>query len=917
MKQIVLILFIFFFSFLNAQEDNYKSTLNKAYKFYYSNKDSLNYYLDKTIFIARKNNNYDVELDVLITDVYGSCYHFDIARAKRKIFDIDTFIKDKDSSFLLKYEMIIPFAKGVYYSTIGNENKKDFFFNRVLDIANNRGVESLTDDDLQILLESNNFLAKKYKLESKNNLAREYYQNNLAILRDRKESLQNQFHSTNSLLGALLAKERKIAQSNTTLKVSLKHFREIGNSSKLVAMYDILIENCLFEGKIDSAKAYLRLIENELHSSKHPQYYRLFEIRSKIFEKQNKFSAAENEFIDYRKYLKEKKEKHEIENDLKIAESYLKVGDLNKRFNFPKKAIDNYDLALEQFSDTVNTSIDNTILLEVLKSKAEVQTSIKEYENSLITSEKAIVILNKLKPTFKNYKDKLFLVENVFPVFESAIEASYKLHLKTKDAKFIDKAFKFFEESKSVLLLEALLASKATEFANIPKDLLEKDLQLKSEINFYEKKLVNEKTKEYQDLLFNLKSEQRAFIKNIETNYKNYYNLKYNTDVISLSEMQKFLKNNEMLISYFYGTNAIYSIAISLNDKYLVKIELNDNLKDEIVAFQRMLQNPKSDIELLGTQSHRLYKKILQPSLENIQAKRLIIIPDGLLNIIPFDSFNTLENGIKYLIESKAISYVNSATLLKELAFETENNDKILAFAPSFKGTRASTSTRSELLPLVHNVNEVYSITNYFEGKIFTGDNATLKAFNENKSNYGILHFATHAILNDEYPEYSYLAFTNKLNEEENILYISDIYNTKINANLVTLSACETGLGKLQKGEGTMSLARSFFYAGASSIANTLWKINDASSSHLMQGFYKNLADEETKDVALQNAKIDFLSTNKNNKLSHPYYWSGFVITGNTSPLITSNFSPWIIVVCILGFILLLFFVLKNKGKKA
>lgn len=911
MKQSVLLFSIFFISLLSAQVRKYEALFEKIDEFYYTDKDSLQYYLDKTLNIVRENGNNDDVLDVLITDVYTSCYHFDIDRGKHKIIEIDNFIKNRDSIFVAKYEIVIPFAKGVYYNTIGDEDKKDFFFNEVLNIANDRGVESLTNDDLQILIESNNFLAKKYRQENKNNLAREYYQNNLSILRGKSESLKHQFYTTNSSLAALLASERKTLESNAILKPSIEYFKTKSNSSKLVAMYNVLIDNYLYENNIDSAKVYLKSIENELHYG-HPQYYRLFEIKSKVFEKDKEYNNAESEFSNYRKYLKNK---YAIEHGLDIAESYLKEGSLNKRFKFPYKAIKKYNLALEQFSDSTNSSIDNTILLKILKNKADAENSIKENNNALVTSEKAIAVLDTLKPTFKNYKDKLFLVENAFPVFENAIEASYHLFLQTNDGKFIDKAFKFFEESKSVLLLEAMLASKATEFVDIPKDLLEKDLQLKSKINFYEKKLINKKTKEYQDLLFDLKSEQRQLLKDIETNYKSYYNLKYNTDVISLSEMQNFLKSNEMLVSYFYGTNALYSISISANKKYFNKIELNNNLKDEILAFKRMLQNPKSDIELIGTQSNRLYKKVLHTSLENIQAKRLIIIPDGLLNTIPFESFNTLDNGIKYLIENKAISYINSATLLRELAFETKNN-KILAFAPSFKGTRINTNTRSELLPLVHNVNEVSSITNYFKGKIFTGDDATLKAFNENKLNYGILHFATHAILNDKYPEYSYLAFTNKLNEEENILYTSDIYNTKINANLVTLSACETGLGKLQKGEGAISLARSFFYAGASSIANTLWKINDVSSSRLMETFYKNLADGQTKDEALQHAKINFLTTNKDNKLSHPYYWSGFVITGNTTPLVTSSFTLWIIATCTIVLTLFLFFMLKSKNKK-
>ncbi|WAC03454.1 CHAT domain-containing protein [Lacinutrix neustonica] len=112
-----------------------------------------------------------------------------------------------------------------------------------------------------------------------------------------------------------------------------------------------------------------------------------------------------------------------------------------------------------------------------------------------------------------------------------------------------------------------------------------------------------------------------------------------------------------------------------------------------------------------------------------------------------------------------------------------------------------------------------------------------------------------------------------------NKLHVRDLYNLQLNADLVTLSACESGIGKLNRGEGLMSLARGFYFSGANSIVSTLWKINDASSTQLMGDFYQHLSNRKTKNNALKNAQLDFININKENGFSHPYYWSAFVVS--------------------------------------
>ncbi|KKL95664.1 hypothetical protein LCGC14_1852350, partial [marine sediment metagenome] len=147
-------------------------------------------------------------------------------------------------------------------------------------------------------------------------------------------------------------------------------------------------------------------------------------------------------------------------------------------------------------------------------------------------------------------------------------------------------------------------------------------------------------------------------------------------------------------------------------------------------------------------------------------------------------------------------------------------------------------------------------------------------------------------------PEYSYLAFShNNGSTDEKVLFTADLYNLKTDAALVTLSACETSIGELRRGEGFLSLARGFFFSGAKSIASTLWKVNDASSSEIMGDFYKALSVGEAKDEALRQAKLLFMESNAQNARKHPYYWAGYIVSGNNSPIAKSGtYWPWFLI---------------------
>jgi CHAT domain-containing protein len=209
----------------------------------------------------------------------------------------------------------------------------------------------------------------------------------------------------------------------------------------------------------------------------------------------------------------------------------------------------------------------------------------------------------------------------------------------------------------------------------------------------------------------------------------------------------------------------------------------------------------------------------------------------------------------------------------------------LLAQDAAIEDTVASDSLRGSLIPLNWAEKEVVGISEMMDGDAYCYQQATETIFKDKAPKAGILHIATHAIVNDVNPMFSKLVFAkDSSSTEDGFLNTYELYNMKLNAEMVVLSACNTGYGKLIRGEGIMSLARGFMYAGCPSIVMSLWSIDDQSTSLLMRKFYEYLIQGQNKDEALRRAKLEFLKTADEVK-SNPFFWSGMILIGNTDPL--------------------------------
>ena len=209
----------------------------------------------------------------------------------------------------------------------------------------------------------------------------------------------------------------------------------------------------------------------------------------------------------------------------------------------------------------------------------------------------------------------------------------------------------------------------------------------------------------------------------------------------------------------------------------------------------------------------------------------------------------------------------------------------LLAFAPSFTQNQALIAERSGPSALKFNQQEVERIHQYLSGKLIKGSDANESTFYQLAPQSQLLHLATHGIANDDDPLQSGLYFsTEKDTLEDGFLSALEIYGMQLDADLAVISACNTGYGKLAAGEGVMSLGRAFSYAGCKSILMSLWLANDQSTAQLMDRFYYYLKKGQSKEKALRQAKLDYL-TEANMINAHPYFWAGIIAVGDMSPI--------------------------------
>ncbi|MEM7101975.1 MAG: CHAT domain-containing tetratricopeptide repeat protein [Bacteroidota bacterium] len=635
------------------------------------------------------------------------------------------------------------------------------------------------------------------------------------------------------------------------------------------------------------------------------------------------------------------------ENDPRLAIYYDNLAELSA-------VQKNYQTTLNYYQDAIqllipgyvpqnqfgNPDLDNddvigskSLLLTILSNKArtikiwwdEVPDDDSKLEQALASFVTTDKLIDRMRREHTAKGSKLFWTGRTLPIYENAISTALALFEKSKDNQYLEQAFYFTEKSKAILLLESLKESDARQFAGLPDSLLSMEAELKAELTKAEQALFNEtqkispdsaKLKSLQNTAFEIKEKTSNLIALLEENHPEYFHMKYDMTVAKISDIQALLEEGQAMVEYFVGDQNVFIIKIESSGVKHYQLGKSPELENDIRELRDNLLNyffmPNSDDEMFKTSAkkyadlaHQLYHHLLGQLIEDQLPETLFIIPDGALGYLPFGALLTevpeVPDRFKshaYLINDYQISYSYSATLWREMLLKSQNEAKrsLLAFAPSFgeQSSEGSRGMRNEvkLGRLLHNDKEVETIHDLLGGKALYGQDATEAAFRQMASRFRIIHFATHGKANDENSDYSFLAFTEIADSLENeFLYVHDLYSMRLNADLVVLSACETGIGKLYRGEGISSLARGFSYAGVPAMVTTLWSVNDAQTSVIISDFYRNLKSGMTKDAALRTSKLDYIRSN-DNYLAHPFFWAAAIPIGNMEPVNISTPTP-------------------------
>ncbi|WP_461640397.1 CHAT domain-containing protein [Labilibaculum euxinus] len=793
--------------------------------------------------------------------------------------------------------------------------------------------------------------------------AQTYYEKALFLAENQKESrwLSYIYHN----LGAIYYKKDNYSDAlNLLLKsLNIKTKQKIRNTSPTKN----IIGNCYKKlENYNEADIYYQKSIKEIKELNGNDFYLLGDYYLNYAVFQDEIKNEENVLpylnLALEIYMKNFEGKHpDKAHCLKnFGDYYFKKKDHLNALKYYQKALiselDNFNNSTVYINPTMDELDPQLSILEILKPKAvtlrylyDKTNSISDLDFSLQTYDLCLDIIDKIRIAYQDEESKFALSKNEKETYNQAIEIAVKLYQLTKDVKYKEKAFIYSERSKSASLLSSLNDVNAKNFGGISTELQEKETNLKLNIAKYRELVHDERRKQtpdrdsisgWQNVLFNLNEEYNQMVLRFEEDYPEYYALKYDTKTIDIEELQSRLSDNDLLIEYSISDSALFSFVITKSSfeverEKIVKDSFDYHLEEvrNCLKTNDFANNSVAYYQKYTKSAYLLYQHLLNGKDSLLTGKNLLIVPDDKMAYIPFgallkkeaDSTTMNYRNLEYLIKYNSITYHNSATLgfkNHSSSYGFSSNKSILAFAPSYNDVNDSIlfterAYRDKLYPLPGVKEEVINISKVIHGDLFIDDMATEANFKANSGDYDVLHLAMHTIIDDENPMYSKLVFTqNSDSLQDGLLNTHEIYNMNFNARMVVLSACNTGDGKLLKGEGVMSLARGFFYAGCPSVIMTLWTVEDKTGSNLMSNFYTFLSHGLKKDDALRQAKLEYLKTADALK-SHPYFWSGYVTLGDVDPLYDDGLIHKLMYFAFgsVGIILFLFFRKKFKTK--
>ena len=640
------------------------------------------------------------------------------------------------------------------------------------------------------------------------------------------------------------------------------------------------------------------------------------------------------------------------------------IGHVYEELKNANRALQYYRNALplsERSSDPVAKAMIHNHLAHLYRGLGDLANAKQEIEAALgiIETQRANVVSQDLRTSY---------FATVRSTYEFYIDILMQMHWQNPSTGFDKEAFAVSEKARARSFLELLSEARAKVRDGVDPALLEKERSLSEAINTKAQQqvqlLMEKRTEESDQIckeLDDLVAELAQTRDKIRQSNPRSANLNV-PELLSLDEVQKrLLDDDTVLLEYVLGDERSYVWVVTRNSLFSYElaprqeIETSARKLHELIASRQMIygesvaarseRQAQADAQI-PTQTDLLSKLIIGPLAGVLEKKRLLVVADGALQYVPFQMLTAPETGAYLLQKYEIVNLPSASTLallqsvaanrkpasksvavLADPVFEADDprvtanvkrlqprrsNDVQLALRDA--GITPDGGQIPRLLASGAEANGIIAAAPWYTGFKAVGFDANREiVFGPQLSDYRIIHFATHGLINSERPELSGIVlslFDSEGRPQNGFLRLHDIYNLHLPADLVVLSACSTGLGKDVRGEGLIGLTRGFMYAGASGVIASLWKVDDDATAELMKHFYEALFHEGMAPAAaLRHAQ---LTLSQNKRWQSPYYWAGFVIQGQYTE--TEKFvEPFpnrtqLALLCILGGIVLLIF---------
>lgn len=577
------------------------------------------------------------------------------------------------------------------------------------------------------------------------------------------------------------------------------------------------------------------------------------------------------------------------------------------------QALEDLDQAAASFHEALELGRqmgDTTLVATCLYHWALLDRQRGDLHQALGRIQEALQIIESVRSRVTSEKLRITFLASKRAWYELDIDLRMRLEEKEPGRGYAAAALETSERARSRGLLDLIAEGRINVQEGIAPELRRREMELGARLSWIQEQIglapdpASESATELRDQLDEVGREMEQLEEEIRLQHPRYAEVRYPTP-LRLGQIQGLLDEGTTLLEYFVGREGSFLFLVTREGFSAHRLPPADVLRQNVQALRTtLLRSSILTLERFRREAGGLHDTLLGPLAAALEhTPDLLISPDGPLTVLPFEVLLTDSSrgasykDLSYLLREHSVSYVPSASVLAglreprpEAKVDGGMRKRLVAFGdPIYPAAQlAASPLRGPVSPaaapqLPGTGREVDAIAGlYPEAEVarYVRGEATEENVKDNPllQTAQRIHFATHGLVDEARPHLSGLMLTRLPgSREDGLLQVHEIFNLRLDADLVTLSACETGLGEQVTGEGMVGLTRAFLYAGARSLIVSLWPVSDLSTPELMTSFYRHLGDTRTKTAALRRAKLERID-----KGVEPHRWAPFILAGES-----------------------------------